>query len=321
MTIALLTSITVGCSKTISSVSASPTSEPSQTTTGTTTGKPDRTAPAVSQVAQATPRSPHIPPLEQGMSYDEARQMLINAGWQPILTTTDNPLDGTANWRKRGYNEVTACSGTGMGFCRFEFAAAGNRKLVVVTAGQNSTLHHWSEEHASATSTPPSEAANPQSTTPNTSPERKRPDYCELDNYTDFFTVFAAGKDWQGNETRNTYTAAQIEVRNYHNPDQIVGALRRQDDEFSIALRDYRWVQLVPSSVDNSPYTRLKLDIQRISQDTFRVHYIKAQYQYTGNTTGTESEELVQTYGNPAAYIFQHRNGCWMLTQKLQLLQ
>jgi hypothetical protein len=311
--ISLFTSIAVGCSKIASSIPASSTSAPSQTATV----EPDRTPPKVSQVAQAILQLPQIPELEKGMSYDEARQMIINAGWQPILTTTDNPLDGTANWRKRGYNEVTACSGTGMGFCRFEFAA-GNRKLAIVTAGRDSTLHHWSEESTSATSTQTIVSTNPQRATPNTPPERKLPDYCEPDNYTDFFTAFVAEKDRQGNETRNTYTADQIEVRSYNNPDQIVGTLRRQDDEFSIASQDYRWVQLVPSSVDNSPYTRLKLDIQRVSQDTFRVNYIKAQYKYTGDVTGTESEELVQTYGNPAAYIFQHRNGCWMLTQKLQ---
>ncbi|MGG6269832.1 hypothetical protein [Leptolyngbya sp. AN10] len=26
----------------------------------------------------------------------------------------------------------------------------------------------------------------------------------------------------------------------------------------------------------------------------------------------------MQTFGNPVAYIFQHRNGCWGLTQKLR---
>ena len=117
---------------------------------------------------------------------------------------------------------------------------------------------------------------------------------------------------------RSTYTANRIEVRNYENPSQLLEVMRRQDDEFSISLRDYRWVILVPSSVDNSPYTRLKIDLRRVSQDRFRVDYIKAQYKYTGNTTGTESEDLVKTYGQPGAYVFQHRNGCWNLTQKLR---
>lgn len=145
------------------------------------------------------------------------------------------------------------------------------------------------------------------------------PFFCAPDEYKAFFEKFVWGKDEQGKDIRARYTADRIQVRNYHKPDQVLEVLRRRDDEFSIDLRDYRWVQLVPSPVDNSPYTRLKLDIDRISADTFRVDYIKAQYKYTGNETGTESEEVVQTFGNPAAYIFQHRNGCWRLTQKLRV--
>lgn len=155
ITIVLLASclgwIAVGCNKSVSSNPAPPV--PSQTTTV----ERDRTnpeAPPESQIAPpsqalSSEQNPPVPQqLQKGMSYDEARQVIINAGWQPIPTTTDNPLDGTANWRKRGYHEVEACSGTGMGFCRFEFAGGRNRKLVVVTAGRDSSLHHWSEEIA-----------------------------------------------------------------------------------------------------------------------------------------------------------------------------
>ena len=47
-----------------------------------------------------------------------------------------------------GYTEVIACSGTGMGFCRFEFTTADGRKLVVVTINNQenqdgSTLYRW----------------------------------------------------------------------------------------------------------------------------------------------------------------------------------
>lgn len=144
------------------------------------------------------------------------------------------------------------------------------------------------------------------------------PAYCAPDEYKQFFENFVRGQDYQGRDMRSTYTANRIEVRNYENPSQLLEVMRRQDDEFSISLRDYRWVILVPSSIDNSPYTRLKIDLRRVSQDRFRVDYIKAQYKYTGNITGTESEDLVKTYGQPGAYIFEHRNGCWNLTQKLR---
>ncbi|CAD5937190.1 hypothetical protein [Planktothrix agardhii] len=112
------------------------------------------------------------------------------------------------------------------------------------------------------------------------------------------------------------YTADTIEVREYENPSNLIELLSKKDNEFSIDLRDYRWVQLVPSTVDNSPYTRLQIDLIRISNTTFRVNYIKAQYTYDSNGDG--EEYLDYTYGEPGAYIFEHRNGCWNLTQKLR---
>jgi hypothetical protein len=147
---------------------------------------------------------------------------------------------------------------------------------------------------------------------------KQLPDYCRVDSYREFFEMFVYDRDRSGKPMRLRYTAEQIEVRDYEQPDRVIETLRRQDDEFSINLRDYRWVQLVPSAVDNSPYTRLKLGLERTSTNEFRVDYVKAQYKYTGDVTGTESEDLVQTYGNLAAYVFQHRHGCWQLTQKFQ---
>ncbi|MBD2483223.1 hypothetical protein [Planktothrix sp. FACHB-1365] len=142
------------------------------------------------------------------------------------------------------------------------------------------------------------------------------PEYCLPDEYKSFFENFVRGKDYQGNETRLTYTADIIEVRDYENPSYLIGTLSKKDDEFSIDLRDYRWVQLVPSTIDNSPYTRLEIDLIRLNNNTFRVNYIKAHYAYDPNGDG--EEYLDYTYGEPGAYIFEHRNGCWNLTQKLQ---
>ncbi len=99
-----------------------------------------------------------IPALKKEMTYEVARQLIINAGWQPLFTTTDNPHDGTKSRRDRGYNEVTSCSGTGMGFCRFEFTGAGDRKLVIVTGGRESTVQKWWEEKVDRT--PPAKQSN-----------------------------------------------------------------------------------------------------------------------------------------------------------------
>lgn len=142
------------------------------------------------------------------------------------------------------------------------------------------------------------------------------PQYCSPDEYRAFFETFVRGQDYQGNETRLTYTAETIEVREYENPSNLIEVLNKKDDEFSINLRDYRWVQLVPSPVDKSPYTRLQIDLIRIDNHTFRVNYIKAHYTYDSNRDG--EEYLDYTYGEPRAYIFEHRNGCWNLTQKLR---
>lgn len=139
---------------------------------------------------------------------------------------------------------------------------------------------------------------------------------CAKEEYRSFFEHFVRGKDYQGNEMRYTYTAPYVEVRDYQDPSKLLETMSRRDDEFSISLRDYRWVQLVPADA-YTPYTSLKLDISRVDDKTFRVDYIKAKYQYLGDGKNQE-ETLVKTYGEPNAYIFEHRNGCWNLTQKLQ---
>ncbi|MEB3280474.1 MAG: hypothetical protein VKK42_16300 [Lyngbya sp.] len=159
-------------------------------------------------------------------------------------------------------------------------------------------------------------ADNPTINNNNYQQQAALPEYCSPDEYKSFFEHFVRGQDYQGNETRFTYTADTIEVRDYENPSNLIEVLSKKDDEFSINLRDYRWVQLVPSSIDNSPYTRLKIDLIRINNNTFRVDYIKAEYAY--NPQLGQEEYLVSTYGEPGAYIFEHRNGCWNLTQKLQ---
>jgi hypothetical protein len=89
--------------------------------------------------------------LQQQMSYAEARQILIGSGWQAIEispTQREHQSSTLAHLIDLGYTEVVDRSGTGMGFCRFEFAAADGRKLAVVTVNNQqdedgSTLHRW----------------------------------------------------------------------------------------------------------------------------------------------------------------------------------
>ncbi|MDX2245018.1 MAG: hypothetical protein NW224_30445 [Leptolyngbyaceae cyanobacterium bins.302] len=94
-------------------------------------------------IAQEIPKT-----LKQGMSYAQARKALINAGWQAVELSPNRDRFGAMNYIiKLGYNEVESCSGTGMGFCRFNFTDADGRKLAVVTInnqqGQHPKLHRW----------------------------------------------------------------------------------------------------------------------------------------------------------------------------------
>lgn len=89
--------------------------------------------------------------LQQQMPYAEARQILIESGWQALQLSPMRPERqvGTIKYLiELDYNEVTSCSGTGMGFCRFEFITADGRKLMVVTINNQEnqdgpTLYRW----------------------------------------------------------------------------------------------------------------------------------------------------------------------------------
>ena len=93
-----------------------------------------------------------VPKLKQKMSYDKARNILLNSGWQANLRSQNRDWQqmgtGMIRFRDLGYDEVVSCSGTGLGFCRFEFVTSDNRKLVVVTSGgtQRPLLYRWSIE-------------------------------------------------------------------------------------------------------------------------------------------------------------------------------
>jgi hypothetical protein len=98
----------------------------------------------------------HTPiPKIAGLSYDEAREKLINAGWQPCLNhwTHANAFDmqhgnGLYFWGK-GYCEIMHASGTGLSHCTFGFQDVYGTKLIIKTAGEvieglDPTVHVWS---------------------------------------------------------------------------------------------------------------------------------------------------------------------------------
>jgi hypothetical protein len=88
-------------------------------------------------------RHARLPAITE-MTYHRARKRLLAAGWQPLRTKSYNRADtdpdisegnGPIFWR-RGYVEVEACSGTGMGACAFLFRDAYGNRLRVTTEGE-----------------------------------------------------------------------------------------------------------------------------------------------------------------------------------------
>ncbi|MEG4518651.1 MULTISPECIES: hypothetical protein [unclassified Microcoleus] len=88
-------------------------------------------------------------PLQQGMPYKEARQILIQQQWQPSLQGQPNLRDSSVKELfDLGYKEIKDCSGTGEGPCRFEFINQQGELLVIVatTRGSENTkrfVRNW----------------------------------------------------------------------------------------------------------------------------------------------------------------------------------
>ncbi len=83
-------------------------------------------------------------PDVKGKSYDEARKMIIADGWKPVAQEDEVAMapggvatsgNGKIFW-ERGYVEVDACAGTGLGQCAFTFFDGGGMNLFVVTVGE-----------------------------------------------------------------------------------------------------------------------------------------------------------------------------------------
>jgi hypothetical protein len=93
--------------------------------------------------------APQKIPLQQGMPYKEARQILIQQQWQPSLQGQPNLRDRSVKELfDLGYKEIKECSGTGEGPCRFEFINKQGELLVIVatTRGSENTkrfVRNW----------------------------------------------------------------------------------------------------------------------------------------------------------------------------------
>ncbi|AMN50729.1 hypothetical protein [Psychrobacter sp. P2G3] len=79
------------------------------------------------------------------LSYHDARDLLLAAGWQPLKSIHHNDIEnsdisygnGSLFWDK-GYVEIESCAGTGLAPCLFNFADIYDNNLKVVTVGEES---------------------------------------------------------------------------------------------------------------------------------------------------------------------------------------
>ena len=88
-------------------------------------------------------------PLRKGMSYEQARPLILKAGWKPNLKGNKNLDDQhVKSFFDTGYREIEDCSGTEAGYCRFTFTNAQGQLLAVTTAvGKNGdALWGWEIE-------------------------------------------------------------------------------------------------------------------------------------------------------------------------------
>ncbi|MEP0913270.1 hypothetical protein NDI45_20370 [Leptolyngbya sp. GB1-A1] len=94
-----------------------------------------------------------VPNLHQGMSYAQARQLILDAGWSPSYNVQALNTFGLSSrvtyFQRLGYTEIVDCAGTGMGLCRFEFYGDQGQTLAV-SVGQgtqtNVVYQWWVEE-------------------------------------------------------------------------------------------------------------------------------------------------------------------------------
>lgn len=86
--------------------------------------------------------------LRQKMPYSEAREMLLNSGWQiNYERPRSRELFGLTSRMVNdlGYDEFGDCAGTGIGFCGGSFIGSDGRRLGIVTVNNQwePKLYYW----------------------------------------------------------------------------------------------------------------------------------------------------------------------------------
>jgi hypothetical protein len=143
-----------------------------------------------------------------------------------------------------------------------------------------------------------------------------QPEFCARENYQQFFWPFVQDNDGSNHKIRSRYSADNIQVRDYNDPNQVLEVVKKQDYQgFKITSVDYTLVYDDPTITDPNAKARLKREVKRLDDNTFRVDYVRAEFETDGEAEDNNGK-LIRTYGAPGAYIFEHQNGCWTLTQE-----
>lgn len=74
-----------------------------------------------------------LPHINEGESYVELREELLRIGYQPLEKGRAQDFTTTTVYRETGWDELQACSGTGLGLCKFAFIDNYGKVLSITT--------------------------------------------------------------------------------------------------------------------------------------------------------------------------------------------
>jgi hypothetical protein len=123
------------------------------------------------------------------------------------------------------------------------------------------------------------------------------------EGFSEFFGHFV-----QDRKVRESHSAPMIEVGDIKKDDETKNVVASdQIEPFRIALVDSRWVYEEPGK---PPGELARVDTNRtLDGNTMRVEFVRAEF--------SSEEDVLKTMGDPEAYIFAFRKGCWQLTKYL----
>jgi len=79
-----------------------------------------------------------------GKGIDSARRMLFAQGWKPMRPSeTPGEFDMALEMAKKGLIEAEACSGTGVGYCRWNYRGKAGLLHVVTAGGEEKPADNW----------------------------------------------------------------------------------------------------------------------------------------------------------------------------------